>query len=155
MCKYEMDPTSIVEDTELTWFCPQTDRQMDKVKPVYPPFNFVTMGGVSKARLGRVTSLGQPKSVYKRDIERCLFEFWVEMAKWQGQWPVSNTSWCVFGANLTIVIWTHYKLQCKPNISRSCISRNRIYRGRMLDPIFWPPISRTWRPRVRFFANSR
>ena len=34
MCKYEMDPTSIVEDTEWTRFCPQTD----KVKPVYPPF---------------------------------------------------------------------------------------------------------------------
>ena len=28
------------------------------------------------------------------------------------------------------------RLQCKPDISRSCISRNRIYRGRMLDPIF-------------------
>ena len=32
MCKYEMDPTSIVEDTERTRFCPQTDN----VKPVYP-----------------------------------------------------------------------------------------------------------------------
>ena len=27
-------------------------------------------------------------------------------------------------------------LQCTPDISRSCISRNWIYRGRMLDPIF-------------------
>ena len=40
MCKYEMDPTSIVEDTERTRVCPQTDRrtdrQTDKVKPVYP-----------------------------------------------------------------------------------------------------------------------
>ena len=26
MCKYEMDPMSIVEDTERTRFCPQTDR---------------------------------------------------------------------------------------------------------------------------------
>ena len=25
MCKYEMDPTSIVEDTEQTRFCPQMD----------------------------------------------------------------------------------------------------------------------------------
>ena len=32
MCKYDMDPASIIEDTERTWFCPQTD----KVKPVYP-----------------------------------------------------------------------------------------------------------------------
>ena len=48
MCKYEMDPVSIVEDTERTQFCPQTDRwmdrqtdrrtdgEMDKVKLVYP-----------------------------------------------------------------------------------------------------------------------
>ena len=44
MCKYHMDPTSIVEDSEQTRFCPQTDRQTDKVKPVYPPFNFVEAG---------------------------------------------------------------------------------------------------------------
>ena len=31
MCKYEMDPMSIVEDTERTRFCPQTD----KIIPVY------------------------------------------------------------------------------------------------------------------------
>ena len=41
MHKYEMDLVSIVEDTERTLFCPQTDgqmdRRMDKVKPVYPP----------------------------------------------------------------------------------------------------------------------
>ena len=41
MCKYEMDPASIVEDTERTRFVQQTDRRtnrpMDKVKPVYPP----------------------------------------------------------------------------------------------------------------------
>ena len=51
-----------------------------------------------------------------------------------------------------------WPIQCKPDISRSCISRNRIYHGRILDPIFWPPISLiswTWRPRVRFFTKSR
>ena len=48
MCKYEMDPTSIVEDTERTRFCPQTDRLTDKVKPVYPPFNFAEAGGYKK-----------------------------------------------------------------------------------------------------------
>ena len=50
MCKYEMDPMSIVADTERTRFCPQTDRrtdrQTDKVIPVYPPFNFVEVGGI-------------------------------------------------------------------------------------------------------------
>ena len=37
MCKYEMDPTSIVEDTERTRFGLQTDGRTDKVKPLYPP----------------------------------------------------------------------------------------------------------------------
>ena len=45
MCKYEMDPMSIVEDTERTRFCPQTD----KVIPVYPPINFVEAGGIMTA----------------------------------------------------------------------------------------------------------
>ena len=27
MCKYEMDPASVVEDTERAGFCPQTDRR--------------------------------------------------------------------------------------------------------------------------------
>ena len=53
ICKYEMVPTSIVEDTEQTLFCPQTDGQMDgrtdgwtdDVKPLYPLFNFVEGGG--------------------------------------------------------------------------------------------------------------
>ena len=41
---------SIVEDTERAWFCPQTDRQMDgqtdKMKPVYPLFNFIEAEGI-------------------------------------------------------------------------------------------------------------
>ena len=48
MCKYEMNPASIVEVTEQTWFYPQTDGQTDEqtddVKPVYSPFNFVEAG---------------------------------------------------------------------------------------------------------------
>ena len=36
MYKHEMDPASIVEDTEQTPFCPQRDGQTDKLKPVYP-----------------------------------------------------------------------------------------------------------------------
>ena len=44
MCKYEMDPKGIVEDTERTRFCPLTDGRTDDVKPVYPPFNFVEAG---------------------------------------------------------------------------------------------------------------
>ena len=49
-------------------------------------------------------------------------------------------------------------IRCKPDISRSCISRNWIYRGRMLDPIFCPPITRilqTWHPRAQYFSRNR
>ena len=45
MCKYEMDPTSIVEDTEQTWFCPQTDRRT-RWNQYTPPFNFIEAGGI-------------------------------------------------------------------------------------------------------------
>ena len=45
MCKYELDQDNIVENTEQIWFLStdggQTDRRMDKVKPVYPPSNFI------------------------------------------------------------------------------------------------------------------
>ena len=30
ICKFQMDPTSIIEDTERTRFCPQTDRRTDR-----------------------------------------------------------------------------------------------------------------------------
>ena len=47
MCKYEMDPTGIVEDTERTRFCPQTDRQTDgQGETSIPPFNFVEAVGI-------------------------------------------------------------------------------------------------------------
>ena len=45
--KYEMDPMSIVEDTERTRFCPQTDKRMDgrtRWNQYTPPFNFVDAG---------------------------------------------------------------------------------------------------------------
>ena len=37
MCKYEMDPVSIVEDTERTQFCPQMERQRQGETSI-PPF---------------------------------------------------------------------------------------------------------------------
>ena len=41
-----MDPANIVEDTERTRFCSQKDGQMDDVKPVYPSYNFIKVGGI-------------------------------------------------------------------------------------------------------------
>ena len=46
MCKYEMDPMSIVEDTERTRFCPQTDRRTDgQGDTSIPPFQLRWSGG--------------------------------------------------------------------------------------------------------------
>ena len=45
MCKFEMDTANIVEDTEQTRFCPQTDRRKDKVNPVYS-FQLRWEGGI-------------------------------------------------------------------------------------------------------------
>ena len=53
-----MDVASIMEDTDRTPFCRQTEGQIDKrtdrwrdgemdnVKPVYPAFNFIEAGGI-------------------------------------------------------------------------------------------------------------
>ena len=49
MCKYEIDPASIVEDTEWTPFCPQMDGPTDRrswTPPPPPPFSFIEMGGI-------------------------------------------------------------------------------------------------------------
>ena len=51
MCKYEMDPISIVEVTERTRFCPQTDGRTDgqtdgRRETSILPFNFVEAAGM-------------------------------------------------------------------------------------------------------------
>ena len=50
MCKYEMHPSSIVEDTRWTQFCPQTDGQMDRQTTwnQYTPFQLRWSGGIIK-----------------------------------------------------------------------------------------------------------
>ena len=44
MCNYEMDPASIVEDTEQRWFCPQMDWQTRWNQ--YTPFQLRWAGGI-------------------------------------------------------------------------------------------------------------
>ena len=47
MYKYEMDPTNIVEDTEQTRFCPQTERRTDgQGEASKPRFQLRWSGGV-------------------------------------------------------------------------------------------------------------
>ena len=57
-----------------------------------------------------------------------LFTMWGMFRSWHSLATSSNLQ-SRFGFSI---------IQCKPDISRSCISRNWIYRGRMLDPIFLP-----------------
>ena len=53
MCKYQMDPVSIVEDTERTWFCPQTDRRTDgQGDTSLPPFQLRWSGGYNYVLTG-------------------------------------------------------------------------------------------------------
>ena len=80
MCKYEMDLTSIVEDTEQTLFCPQTDRQMKgQGETSIPPFQFHWSGGYYNLTLNRqnfidrknkgVSQNGQTRNI----IGMCLY----------------------------------------------------------------------------------
>ena len=47
MCKYEMDPMGIVEDTERTRFCPQADRRTDgQGDTSIPPFQLRWSGAI-------------------------------------------------------------------------------------------------------------
>ena len=48
-CKYEMDPISIVEDTERTRFCPQTDRRTRWYQ--YTPYQLRWSGGYNNSIL--------------------------------------------------------------------------------------------------------
>ena len=66
------------------------------------------------ARLGRVTPLARPWSLYKSDAERRFLEFWVQMARSRSMTPFSipaeRIPRCIFGANLVIPAQNHYKL---------------------------------------------
>ena len=49
MCKYQMGPTNIVEDTEQTRFCPQMDRRTDRQgETSKPPLQLCWNGGIMK-----------------------------------------------------------------------------------------------------------
>ena len=68
---------------------------------------------ITRARLGRVTPLGRPRSIYMTDVE-CRF-LKPNGLEGQGQWPSfsmtnERTPRCILGANLVILAQIHYKL---------------------------------------------
>ena len=71
MCKYKMDPTSIVEDTERTRFCPQTDGRTDGRTRwnQYTPFQLRWSGGII------ITSLWNLTDTSAAVLSRCLSNF--------------------------------------------------------------------------------
>ena len=74
MCKYEMDPMSIVEDTERTRFCPQTDRRTDgQGDTSVPPFQLRWSGGYN---YHWITDMHQSIEVYV-DRDHCLKLCWL------------------------------------------------------------------------------
>ena len=61
MCKYEMDPMSILEDTERTRFCPQTDRRTDgQGDTSIPPYQLRWRGGGYNKTAYKFDSNGEP-----------------------------------------------------------------------------------------------
>ena len=82
MCKYEMDPTSIVEDRERSMILStdsrtdgRTDSRTDNVKPVYPPFNFVEARGYNDSNSDRGISWYKQNAIRimaAMNLETCL-----------------------------------------------------------------------------------
>ena len=70
-----------------------------------------------------------------------IFQNYCCFTKHEGYYEKLNST-----KSLGIYYW-YVKIQCTPDISRSCISRNWIYCGHVLDPIFWGP--RAW-----YFSKS-
>ena len=96
MWKYGMGPVSIVEDTERTRFCTQTD----KVKPVYPPLNFVEAGGIIIHSLSWITIFGSLVKRFANDFHSWLRHSWKLLANR----PIHDI---VIHGNRCIILYTH------------------------------------------------
>ena len=87
MCKYEMDPMSIVEDTERTRFCPQTDRWTDgQGDTSIPPFNFVEAGGI----INRLIIPSRDATLVVWDSHNCLIASGTTLKRWVN-WSLEST----------------------------------------------------------------
>ena len=112
MCKYEMDPMSIVEDTERTRFCPQTDRRTDgQGDTSIPPFQLRWSGGYNDTcalattfyfwlMMNRcsweipVVSFCEKKMFHSRGISTQNLSIHAECsAIWSGFWPILVSDW--------------------------------------------------------------
>ena len=87
MCKYEMDPAGIVEDTEWTLFCSQTEGRTDGWTRwnQYTPFNFLEAAVLtldilkmaSCAHMGCIANLLKTPFIFLRpSAKSCVFCWW-------------------------------------------------------------------------------
>ena len=105
MCKYEMDPTSIVEVTERTRFCPQTDGKTDRRT------NGRTDGRTTWSQYTPLsTSL---KRGYKEQPFSCMVLLWVQIVRYvlladRIRWFVHYT---ISFSSLCKLIWRHWTIE--------------------------------------------
>ena len=78
MCKYEMDPMSIVEDTEWTRFCPQTDRRTRWYH--YTPYKLRWSGGYNNLKIYWLVSF--LTCMVKEGFHKQFNERFVEIISW-------------------------------------------------------------------------
>ena len=94
----------------------------------------------TSARLGRVTPLGRPKSVYKNDVERRFLQF--QMAKLNDPHLLSMQAEriprCIFGANLLIFAQIHYNLSRRQAKFPRLLSHSG--QKNLEDQGQWPPL---------------
>ena len=96
MCTYEMDPMSIVEDTERTRFCPQTDRRTDgQGDTSIPPFQLRWSGGYNKDVSGMsiFLSISLTISCLKEEYWCLVYVCWPLALTWRSSatWLTSST----------------------------------------------------------------
>ena len=124
MCKYKMDLTNIVEDTERTRFCPHTD----KVTPVYPLSTSLKWvgGGIT------MDCTYIQDSWYKSNVKRwntlcCLDQYITPNSKYTTK--TVTWWWEVCGASFLLHSWD----------SDFCGS---LHKAAQLLPLFWPDIDK-------------
>ena len=105
---------------------------------------------VTRTHLGRVTPLGQLRSLYKSNVERCFLEFWVEMAKWpwwsRSMTSIFNISW----DNTKVHTW--YKFDDSSSKSLQGIVWT-IQISKNSEPQ-WPKWPWSWRSMISIFNSS-
>ena len=120
MCKYEMDPMSIVEDTEQTRFCPQTDRRTDgQGETSIPSFQLRWSGGYNEWHICAKSSFSTAytAALIHNEIPDSIV-YWANMGpSWGRQDPAGPHV-----GPMNLVIWDDLEISQKFQWPKSVIS---------------------------------